>query len=86
MNSEALLNVAFAGWFLFTVAVYVAYRVDGHSRTGAWRRLAEQRRKQQEAWRRLDTLEARLRHPYAMAELGDYLRDDSPHYLNDLDD
>jgi hypothetical protein len=85
MNSEALLTVAYAGWFLFTVAVFVAYRVDGRARTSGWRRLAEQRRKQQEAWRMLGTLEADLRHPYAMAELREYLRDDSPHYLNDGD-
>jgi hypothetical protein len=55
-------------------------------RGSGWRRLAEERRKQQAAWRLLDQCGADRRHHDTTVELDEYLRDDSRLYDNPEDD
>jgi hypothetical protein len=86
VSVEAVLTVGHLPWTLITLAIYVAYRADSYARSSGWRRLAEERHKQQAAWRLLDRCGADRRHHDTMVELDEYLRDDSRLYDNPEDD
>jgi hypothetical protein len=80
VSAEAVLTAGYFLWTLVTLAICVAYRADSSARSSGWRRLAEERRKQQAAWRLLDQCGADGRHHDTMVELDEYLRDGSRLY------
>jgi hypothetical protein len=86
VSVEAVLTVGYLLWTLVTLVIYIAYRADSYARSSGWRRLAEERRRQQAAWRLLDQCGADRRHHDTMVELDEYLRDDSRLYNNPEDD
>ncbi|MDQ2708029.1 MAG: hypothetical protein M3Z25_10500 [Actinomycetota bacterium] len=84
--SESLLTAGYIVWTLVTLGAYLAYRFTGYTQRAAWRRVAQERRKQQHAWRLLIECGADKQYHDTLAYLGEYLEPGSEHYGNLEDD